>query len=104
MLLKPASYPDSGPFSSAPGAGQLATPAPLLLWLTSVVQQQPFKGDLVMQGQELLAGWRSHAWIALLLAISVVLSLRFACATPLAAFSSIAAVTLSQRNALGTTA
>lgn len=43
--------------------------------------------------------WRKPLWIALLVLASVVFSLGFACAVPLAAFAAIAALTLSRRDA-----
>jgi hypothetical protein len=46
------------------------------------------------------AGWHRHRWLALLVAASVVFSLGFACAAPLAAFSAAAALTFSYRNAV----
>ena len=42
---------------------------------------------------------RRPLWIALLVVASVVFSLGFACAVPLAAFAAIAALTLSRRDA-----
>ncbi|VFU17577.1 hypothetical protein [Methylocella tundrae] len=47
-----------------------------------------------------IAGWRKPAWIALLAAASVAFTLGFACATPLAAFAAIAALTMTRRDAL----
>jgi hypothetical protein len=44
--------------------------------------------------------WRNRLWIALLVLASVVFSLGFACAVPLAAFATIAALTFSRRDAL----
>lgn len=44
--------------------------------------------------------WRAPLWIALLVLASVVFSLGFACAVPLAAFAALAALTLSRRDAL----
>jgi hypothetical protein len=44
--------------------------------------------------------WRTPLWIALLVLASIVFSLGFACAVPLAAFATIAALTLSRRDAL----
>jgi hypothetical protein len=43
--------------------------------------------------------WRRPLWIALLVLASVVFSLGFACAVPLAAFAAIAALTLSKGDA-----
>jgi hypothetical protein len=43
---------------------------------------------------------RAPLWIALLVLASIVFSLGFACAVPLAAFAAIAALTLSRRDAL----
>jgi hypothetical protein len=45
-------------------------------------------------------GWRRPIWIALLVAASVVFTLGFACATPLAAFAAVAALTMTRRDAL----
>ena len=44
--------------------------------------------------------WRTPLWIALLVLASVVFSLGFACAVPLAAFAALAALTLNRRDAL----
>jgi hypothetical protein len=46
-----------------------------------------------------LTGWRHHLWLALLVCASVAFSLGFACATPFAAFSTAAALTLNRRDA-----
>jgi hypothetical protein len=48
----------------------------------------------------LSAGWRRPIWIALLVAASVAFSLGFACATPLAAFAAIAALSMPRKDAL----
>ena len=45
-------------------------------------------------------GWRHHLWLALLVCASVAFSLGFACATPFAAFSTAAALTLNRRDAM----
>jgi hypothetical protein len=47
-----------------------------------------------------LTGWRHRLWLALLVCASVAFSLAFACATPFAAFSTAAALTLNRRDAL----
>jgi hypothetical protein len=47
-----------------------------------------------------LTGWRHHLWLALLVCASVAFSLGFACATPFAAFSTAAALTLNRRDAM----
>jgi hypothetical protein len=44
--------------------------------------------------------WRDFLWLALLVATSVAFTLAFACAVPLAAFASLAALTLNRRDAL----
>ncbi|HLH10347.1 MAG TPA: hypothetical protein VKV77_00540 [Methylovirgula sp.] len=44
--------------------------------------------------------WRHPVWLALLTALSVGLSLEFACAVPLAAFAALGALTMSRRDAL----
>ena len=46
------------------------------------------------------SNWRHHLWLALLVAGSVAFSLGFACATPLAAFGAVAALTLPRREYL----
>lgn len=46
-----------------------------------------------------LNGWLSPLWLALLVCSSVAFSLGFACATPFAAFSAAAALTLDRRDA-----
>jgi len=51
-----------------------------------------------------LNGWRWYFWLALLVCCSVAFSLGFACATPFAAFSAIAALTLSRRDSALVTA
>jgi hypothetical protein len=56
-----------------------------------VQQQEP----LILQ-----PGWRHHLWLALLVAASIAFSLGFACATPLAAFGAVAALTLYRWDAL----
>lgn len=55
-----------------------------------------------MQTQSLAmsTGWRRPLWIALLVAASVAFTLGFACATPLAAFAALAALTMTRRDAL----
>jgi hypothetical protein len=45
-------------------------------------------------------GWRRPFWIALLVAASVAFTLGFACATPLAAFAAIAALSTPRKDAL----
>jgi hypothetical protein len=52
-----------------------------------------------IQMAQLTSAGRRPLWIALLVAASMVLSLGFACAVPLAAFAAIAALTLSRREA-----
>lgn len=47
-----------------------------------------------------LNGWLSPLWLTLLVCSSVAFSLRFACATPFAAFSAAAALTLDRRDAV----
>jgi hypothetical protein len=47
-----------------------------------------------------LTGWRHHLWLALLVCASVGFTLSFACATPFAAFSTAAALTLNRRDAM----
>ena len=47
-----------------------------------------------------LTGWRHHLWLALLVCASVAFSRSFACATPFAAFSTAAALTLNRRDAM----
>lgn len=47
-----------------------------------------------------LTGWRHHLWLALLVCASVAFSLGFACATPFAALSTAAALTLNRRDAM----
>jgi len=44
--------------------------------------------------------WRRPLWLALLVASSVIFTLGFACAVPLAAFAGVAALTLPRRQAL----
>ncbi|MGQ0443726.1 MAG: hypothetical protein ACT4O2_01005 [Beijerinckiaceae bacterium] len=55
-----------------------------------------------MQTQSLgiSTGWRRPLWIALLVAASVAFTLGFACATPLAAFAAIAALSMPRNDAL----
>jgi hypothetical protein len=55
-----------------------------------------------MQPQSILlnTGWRRPIWIALLVTTSVAFTLGFACATPFAAFATIAALTMPRRDAL----
>lgn len=48
----------------------------------------------------LAAGWRRTLWLALLVVSSVMFSLFFACATPFAAYATIAAMTLAWSDAL----
>jgi hypothetical protein len=45
-------------------------------------------------------GWRHLLWLTLLVGASVAFSLGLACATPLAAFGAVAALTLSRRDAV----
>jgi hypothetical protein len=45
-------------------------------------------------------GWRHLFWLTLLVGASVAFSLGFACATPLAAFGAVAALTLSRQDAV----
>ena len=52
------------------------------------------------QSNPLAAEWHRPVWIALLVAASVAFSLGFACATPIAAFAAIAALTMSRRDSL----
>ena len=52
------------------------------------------------QSLALSTGWRRPLWIALLVAASVAFTLGFACATPLAAFAAVAALTMTRRDAL----
>ena len=47
-----------------------------------------------------LNGWLSPLWLTLLVCSSVAFSLRFACATPFAAFSAAATLTLDRRDAV----
>jgi hypothetical protein len=56
----------------------------------------------LMQTQSLVlsTGWRRPLWIALLVAASVAFTLGFACATPLAAFAAIAALSMPRKDAL----
>jgi len=56
----------------------------------------------LMQTQSLAlsTGWRRPLWIALLVAASVAFTLGFACATPLAAFAAIAALSMPRKEAL----
>jgi hypothetical protein len=51
------------------------------------------------QMAQLTSAGRRPLWIALLVVASIVFSLGFACAVPLAAFAAIAALTLSRRDA-----
>ena len=51
-------------------------------------------------GFSAIAGWRKPVWIGLLAAASVAFTLGFACATPLAAFAAVAALTMTRRDAL----
>lgn len=53
-----------------------------------------------MTGRSYLPAGRKTLWITLLILASLVFSLGFACAVPLAAFAAIAALTLSRRDAL----
>ena len=46
-------------------------------------------------------GWRRPVWVGVLIASSLVFSLGFACAAPLAAFAAIGAVTLPRPGAFG---
>ena len=52
------------------------------------------------QSFALSTGWRRPVWIALPVAASVAFTLGSACATPLAAFAAIAALTMPRRDAL----
>jgi hypothetical protein len=52
-----------------------------------------------MQMAQLTSAARRPLWVAVLVVASVVFSLGFACAVPLAAFAAIAALTLSRRDA-----
>jgi hypothetical protein len=52
------------------------------------------------QSHAIALGWRRPIWIALLVAASVVFTLGFACATPLAGFAAVAALTMTRRDAL----
>jgi hypothetical protein len=52
------------------------------------------------QPDRIETSWRKPVWIALLVAASVAFTLGFACATPLAAFAAVAALTLTRRDAL----
>ncbi len=52
------------------------------------------------QSAATIAGWRKPVWIGLLAAASVAFTLGFACATPLAAFAAVAALTMPRRDAL----
>ena len=52
------------------------------------------------QSFALSTGWRRPLWIALLVVASVAFSLGFACATPLAAFAAVAALTMSRKDTL----
>lgn len=52
------------------------------------------------QSSALTADWRRPVWIVLLVAASIAFSLGFACATPLAAFAAIAALTMPRPEAL----
>jgi hypothetical protein len=45
-------------------------------------------------------GWQRSAWLAFMIAASVALSLGFACATPLAAFGAMSALSLDRGNAV----
>jgi hypothetical protein len=52
------------------------------------------------QSHAMPIGWRRPIWIALLVAASVAFTLGFACATPLAAFAAVAALTMTRHDAL----
>lgn len=52
------------------------------------------------EASKMTLGLRHRSWIALLVAASLVLTLGFACAVPLAAFAAVAALTLRRRDAL----
>lgn len=52
------------------------------------------------QSNPLAAEWHRPLWIALLVAASVAFTLGFACATPLAAFAAIAALSMPRKDAL----
>jgi hypothetical protein len=45
------------------------------------------------------AGWRRPVWLGALIALSLVFTLGFACAAPLAAFAAVGALTLGRRGA-----
>src|SRR5262245_24083156 len=47
------------------------------------------------------AGWRRPVWTGGLIALSLVFTLGFACAAPLAAFAAVGALTLGRRGAAG---
>ncbi len=52
------------------------------------------------QSAAIAVRWRKPAWIGLLVAASVAFTFGFACATPLAAFAAVAALTMTRRDAL----
>ena len=52
------------------------------------------------QSHAIAIGWRRPIWIALLVSASVVFTLGFACAAPLAAFAAVAALTMTRRDTL----
>ena len=52
------------------------------------------------QSLALSTGWRRPLWIALLVGASVAFTLGFACATSLAAFAAIAALSMPRKDAL----
>ena len=52
------------------------------------------------EAQAISFDWRRLVWLTVLVAASVVLSLCFACAVPLAAFAALAAMTMNRRTGL----
>src|SRR5713226_5484007 len=69
-------------------------------WEVSVLSlpQRIVRGLAVLSADD--TGWRHHLWLALLVAASAAFTFAFACATPFAAFSAAAALTLSRRDAV----
>jgi hypothetical protein len=59
-----------------------------------------YKSPMFKRSPARLNGWLGLLWLALLVCSSVAFSLRFACATPFAAFSAAAALTLDRRDAV----
>jgi hypothetical protein len=59
-----------------------------------------YKSPMFKRPPASLNGWLSPLWLALLVCSSVAFSLGFACATPFAAFSAVAALTLDRRDAV----